>query len=544
MQFRCYLALALIGLAPVGATVADEAEDLLEVRNTVINLLQSLVERDILSRDEASAMVSKAQADARDQMAARRADEPTLEEGDVRVTYIPEVVRDDISAQVSEAVRETVIADVKADARAEGWGVPAALPNWIESIRLYGDTRVRYQYDSFADDNAANTYLNFNQVNDAGGITPAGPFAFLNTTEDRSRWVGRVRAGLVAQIGQNFYGNVRLSTGNLENAVSPNHNYGQYHQKWITGFDLAYLEWHPSAAPRLRQNLTAGRMENRWSWTDMIWDNDVSMEGIFYGVGNQAPYLQRGIGAAVGYYPMREFELSEEDAWRASAKLSGSFGIGGDSWVAFNAAYHYYENISGIRNAPESRVNDLTAAPFFQRGNTTFDIRNDLNPDTNLFALAADYELLNYTAVINGVFPGGNQLRLTADYVQNRGFNEEDVLRRTGLPIEERNEGYLAELRFGRLQGINIGDGEVRDIVRGDWALAVTYRSMQRDAVIDAFVDGDFGDGGTDVEGYTLALYYAFLDDFEIRARYMSSSEIDGPPLTIDTLQIDLNARF
>ncbi|MEO1201207.1 MAG: putative porin, partial [Pseudomonadota bacterium] len=143
MQFRCYLALALIGLAPVGATVADEAEDLLEVRNTVINLLQSLVERDILTRDEASAMVSKAQADARDQMAARRADEPTLEEGDVRVTYIPEVVRDDISAQVSEAVRETVIADVKADARAEGWGVPAALPNWIESIRLYGDTRVR-----------------------------------------------------------------------------------------------------------------------------------------------------------------------------------------------------------------------------------------------------------------------------------------------------------------------------------------------------------------------------------------------------------------
>lgn len=543
MHFRCYLAIALFGLAPLGSAVADEAEDLLEVRNTVINLLQSLVERDILTREEASAMVSKAQADAREQVAAQRAEQPTLEEGDVRVTYIPEVVRDEISAQVSEDVREEVIAGVKADARTEGWGVPEALPAWMRSIALYGDTRVRYQYDAFAEDNAANTYLNFNEVNDAGGITPAGPFAFLNTTEDRSRWVGRIRAGLIASISPNMFANVRLSTGNLQNAVSPNHNYGQYHQKWITGFDLAYLQWNPTALP-VSQNLTAGRMENRWSWTDMIWDNDVSMEGIYYGIGNQGPYLQRGFGAAIGYYPMREFELSEEDAWRASAKLSGSFGIGGDSWIALKAAYHYYENISGRRNAPESRLNDPTAAPFFQRGNTTFDIRNDLDPDTNLFALAADYELLNYTAVINGVFPGGNQLRLTADYVQNRGFNEDDVLDRTGVAIEERNEGYLAELRFGKLQGINIGDGGMRDITRGDWALAVTYRSMQRDAVIDAFVDGDFGDGGTDVEGYTLALYYAFLDDFEIRARYMSSSEIDGPPLTIDTLQIDLNARF
>ncbi|MFN0040753.1 MAG: putative porin, partial [Burkholderiales bacterium] len=29
-----------------------------------------------------------------------------------------------------------------------------------------------------------------------------------------------------------------------------------------------------------------------------------------------------------------------------------------------------------------------------------------------------------------------------------------------------------------------------------------------------------------------------------IRARWLSANEIDGPPLSIDVLQVDLNAKF
>jgi len=76
------------------------------------------------------------------------------------------------------------------------------------------------------------------------------------------------------------------------------------------------------------------------------------------------------------------------------------------------------------------------------------------------------------------------------------------------------------------------------------WRTFVGYRYLQRDAVIDAFTDQDYHLGGTDAKGYyprfRLQLYEADL----MRVRYMAFDAIDGPPLAIDTWQLDVNARF
>lgn len=531
MHLRSKLAILLFCVAPITTAVGDEAEDLLEVRNTVVNLLQSLVERGILTSEEAAAMVSKAQEDARAEI-AREA--PELREDDVRVTYVPEIVRDQIRAEVREELSDEVVAEVKRDAREEGWGVPAGLPAWLDSIEVFADTRLRFQGDYFGDDNAINTYLDFNAVNAAGGISLAGPDAFLNVSEDQNRLVGRVRFGARAQLSPNFSGVIRLNTGNLDNPVSPNFVFGQYKRKWDTGFDLAYLRWQPGVLPKWRQNLVVGRMENYWQWSNLIWDNDVTMEGIFYSLGQRDFENRRGVSAAVGYYPLKQIDFSSDDGYRASGQLMASVPIGNESWFALNTAYHHYDNITGVRNTPDSRLTDFTAPPSVQRGNTLFDIRNDLNPETNLFALAAEYHILNVTGIFNARFPTGHDLRLTADYVNNIGYDEEDIRDRVGFIVPKRGEAYQAELLLGMID----------DRYAGDWAVSVGYRSVERDALLDAFTDSDFGGGGTDTEGYILGLFYNFLDDFWVRARYMSFDEIDGPPLSVDTLQIDFNARF
>ena len=46
----------------------------------------------------------------------------------MRVTYVPQFVKDEIRAQVRDELRAEVAQDVMDRARQEQWGVPAALP--------------------------------------------------------------------------------------------------------------------------------------------------------------------------------------------------------------------------------------------------------------------------------------------------------------------------------------------------------------------------------------------------------------------------------
>ena len=60
----------------------------------------------------------------------------------------------------------------------------------------------------------------------------------------------------------------------------------------------------------------------------------------------------------------------------------------------------------------------------------------------------------------------------------------------------------------------------------------------------DAFTESDFHLGGTDTQGYRISGLYGLTTNLWLRARWLSATEIDGPPLSIDSLQVDLNARF
>src|SRR5690606_21738090 len=104
---------------------------------------------------------------------------------------------DEITAQVKQDVQDAVVADVKKAAAEEGWGVPAALPEWIRRTRWSGDIRVRGESTLYGDGNAEFLYLDFQKVNDAGGVARAGADAFLNTTDNQLRT--QVKAGFGAE---------------------------------------------------------------------------------------------------------------------------------------------------------------------------------------------------------------------------------------------------------------------------------------------------------------------------------------------------------
>src|SRR5262245_11368688 len=141
-----------------------DAQSLMELRNTVVNLLEGLVQRGIITREDAERMVADAQQRAQADAAAARAQE-TAEEGAVRVTYVPDIVKDDIEAAVRADVQPAVVEDVVARAKAEGWGVPGALPEWVRNIDFATSLRVRAEGDYFDEQNDLDTYLDFQTIN-------------------------------------------------------------------------------------------------------------------------------------------------------------------------------------------------------------------------------------------------------------------------------------------------------------------------------------------------------------------------------------------
>src|SRR5580692_11007080 len=190
---------ALLLLAPAARAADDAAEkqSVEEVRNTVINLLQALVDKGLLTREQAQQLVKqatdKAAADAA-ALAAKNAAQAKEDENAVRVPYVPQIVKDEISKQVAEEVKPAVVADVVKEAKEEKWGVPGALPEWLSRVHVFGDVTFREQSDIFPRDNLPNTIPDYNGLNAGGGFqtTPANQ-QYLDTTQDRNRLRLRAR---------------------------------------------------------------------------------------------------------------------------------------------------------------------------------------------------------------------------------------------------------------------------------------------------------------------------------------------------------------
>ena len=67
---------------------------------------------------------------------------------------------------------------------------------------------------------------------------------------------------------------------------------------------------------------------------------------------------------------------------------------------------------------------------------------------------------------------------------------------------------------------------------------------VKRDAVLDAWTDADFHEGGTNTKGYYVWSSFGIAKNTWVRLRYLSANEIDGARYGLDVWQLDLNARF
>jgi hypothetical protein len=533
-------ATVLCNRVAIADTAADE-QRLLELRDTVVNLVQALVDKGVLTREQAEKMIADAKSKAETEVAADTAQRKAQEEQDkgaVRVPYVPQIVKEEIGKEVAAELGPSVKQEVVSQINNQGT-LRSALPDWVRQMTWTGDVRVRGEADNFGQDNATFQYIDFNAVNAAGGIVNAGAKAYLNTTEDVDRLRLRLRFGFDDVLGDGWSAGARLATGsNGEVFVTTNQTLGTYGQGYNIAVSQGYLRWDGSwQSGRQLFSTTAGRFADPWLSTNMVWYNDLTFEGLSsnYRFNLSADNAQRkDLFLTVGAFPLASETPSSLDKWLAGAQIGTDVAWSDGSRLRFGAAYYDYIHIVGQRNQPDSTFLNYTAPALFQKGNTVYDISSSTNPDVNLFGLAADYHIVDLLAIADLHTFSQYGVSLTAEAVRNIGFNAAEVFARTGTYVAPRTSGYEADIGFG-----NLPFG-----ASGTWRASAGYRYLQRDAVLDAFNDEDFHLGGTDTKGFLVSLDYSINKHVWARFKYMSANAIDGPPLAIDVLQLDLNGQF
>jgi hypothetical protein len=351
----------------------------------------------------------------------------------------------------------------------------------------------------------------------------------MDTTLNQDLYKYRVRVGAALDVNDQLETVVRLSTGNTTNPVSTNSILGTYFNKDNVLFDLAYLRWKPSES----FNMYGGRIPNLFFSTDLVWSRDLNFEGLALTASKPVTESWKSFFTA-GAFPLQQYDFSTRSKWLYAGQLGLEEPDPKGIAYKLGASYYYYSNITGIANNPlDPGATNWTAPLFQQKGNTLFDISS--GSGSTLLALASEFKEINLTGNVDIGLWDPYHVVLLGDYVKNVGFNENDVSARTGIPnIPEANTGY----QFG----LSVGHPAIEKF--GQWNAYLYYKYVESDAVVDAFNDPDFHLGGTNAKGWILGTDFAVMKNTWFRVRWLSSNQISGPPLAIDVLQVDLNAKF
>ena len=542
-------------------------------QNVTVNLINRLVQKGILSQDEAADLIKQAEADA---VAARQAAThedaappvPEPKDDDLRVTYIPEVVRNNMRDQIKQ--------ELMAQARTEQWSKKTA-PDWTEKFRPFGDVRVRYEGFWFPQGNDnSGAFTNFNAINTGSPYDAASsvPPPTMNVDQNRDRARLRARFGTDILLGDGFNAGLRLATGDSNTPVSPNQtlggsggNFSKY-QIWL---DRAFISYDAGPGDGEELTLMLGRFDNPFFSTDIQWYYDLAFDGLaLRGKFAVSDTLKTFFTA--GYFPIyntdfnfasnQPAKFNSTDKWLTGAQAGIEWKITDDLTAKFALAYYDFSNIQGQLSSPftpltpnDAGDTDTTRPGFAQRGNTYMPLRDIVPTAANNFGtidqyqyygLASAFRNLTFTGRLDYDHFSPLRLSLVGEVTKNIAFDAADVAARAysdgrvGRTINTLKDFQGGDTAW--LLNFLIGDPALAKL--GDWQVGFGYRYVESDAVVDGFTDSDFGGGGTNLKGFTLSGNVALSPSVQCGLRWMSSNEVTGPKYSCDILQLDLNAKF
>jgi len=544
------LFVTLLGLSVDPACAGDDA--------VTGRLIELLVKKGVLPADEAAALLTEAKAGkpksgkvkaAKNTPAPVPDEEPTVP-GEVRVTYVPQIIRDQIAQQVRT---DMLRAEVSGESPK-----PVAVP---DRFHFFGDLRLRGEMDRLPGSNAPQ-FLDFASINggspfDANGLSSSPPL--LNTTENRSRYRLRARAGVDVDIDDGITAELRLATGNDASPVSANQTLGQNgpFTKYAAWIDRAFVK----AEPYDWFTAFAGRMSNPFWTTDLVYYDDLGFDGF---AATLSPRFSKNFKGflSIGAFPVFNTAFNfgttspnsgyaSRDAWLGGVQAGGEWRASDRIVTKFAAGYFSYSGISGKTSSPCTLVfpsdtcdTDNTRALFPGTGNTMLAVRNILSAPNNTqpqyFGLASPFHILDLHGRVNLEYFNPVVISLESEFAVNLAFNH---TRAVAVGVNNFGSAGLPD-PGNKAAMIKVSVGTPELAARWDWNVSLTYKYIESDSVLASLNDPDFHLGGTNAKGYILAGNLAIARNTWITARWLSTTQVSGAPYAVDVLQADLNVKF
>jgi hypothetical protein len=574
-------------------------------QNATVNLINLMVKRDLISRDDADNLIRQAQEEAdlahaqaaATQATAERAlttqqntpaqqqaaPPPSNADDEVRIAYVPDVVKKQITDQVTQNVMEQTRQEQLADTIAAD-----QVPAWVKMFHVSGDIRIRYEEDWFPSGNAqAGNFVNFNSINTGSPINvsksaPTAPqIPQYDVNQDRDRLRVRMRLGANIDLGQNFTSGVRLATGSDDTPTSENQTLGAangqggYFSKYQVWLDRAFLRYDVPTSGKDNASVTIGRFDNPFYGTTMVWSNDLAFDGaVAKGSYEVAPGVTPFLTA--GAFPVfnTDFNFSTNDTSKFTSEDKYLFGIqGGTKWqinkdvsVTGAAALYDFENIQGDISDPidvQDAAGDVAGSTddsrpsFAQNGNTYIALRNYVGSAASgqyqqqYFGLASKFQVFSLYGQLDYSHFDPFHISLTGEFIENVAFDRSAI--EAAGPASDpgpQNNTYSSSPNsfyggnIGYLVHMDFGKPVIEDL--WDWNVRLSYRYVQTDATVDAFTDSDFGAPlyGTNLKGFTIGGNLGLSKRVWLGLRYMSADQVAGPTFHSDLMQFDVNAKF
>ncbi|MBX7157463.1 MAG: putative porin [Verrucomicrobiae bacterium] len=419
---------------------------------------------------------------------------------------------------------------------------------FTKKISLFGDLQLRYEYtdsQNAFDDDREGAFPDSSAMRD-----------------DRSRTRYRLRFGLKTQLADNFELGLRLASGNNDEEITSTHEtLGDAFAKDGIYIDLAYLKYSPFDW----STIWVGKHEQQFWTTDMLWDNDITIEGATeqfkFDLGKAKFFVNLGQWAFGDVNEADEDKtvrgdgynrVSNDDGWIWATQAGVNYPIIDKTLEAQAAVgFYYFANSEDLDNSQKTLSNGV----IYPNPGSGNNLGNEFQLLDALFQLTytpSDGFLKNipiqpYAHLVYNMAPAPDLgvRRIGHDSTLDAQLNPDDI----GDSADARGKWVDLSNDLAWRVGLKIGEAKKQ----GQWEINGWYEEVGSDAVPDTFNDATYANGFTNHRGFSVKAVYAIRDWWNVAVNFHNYDFLDpdiNQELNLNTqnqartIQIDSTVKF
>lgn len=220
--------------------------------------------------------------------------------------------------------------------------------------------------------------------------------------------------------------------------------------------------------------ITAGKSKHkiyRPIKTQLIWDNDIRLEGVNYGYKDDTKQYRVGLNKL---HRLENETTNTDDIYIYLAQYVQTIKLE-NSKLNFGGGFYYYDGVKG------------NSTPY---GKGALGNSMDIN---GLYL--NDYGIIEVFSELKLADLFGKPFKIAGTMAYN-------------TEADDNNLAYDISMQLGDTKNIN------------DWKVGYTYRDVEKDAVFAAHNDSDFIAGGTDGKGHIVTAKYKFAKNIDLGGHF------------------------